>query len=722
MAAVALVSVPASAGAHASFLESQPAAGERVERSPARVVLEFTEPINARLTKVELIDVGSGDSVAVQKVKAAGRQLEVRPTRELAQGAYRVRWHSVSTVDAHVREGYFSFGVQTAAVGTQGLVNEGPLARSGWVRVLARLGLYATLLVFAGGLLLRVLLRGRYGGSWLAVPPAARRDTGIDPEPAERRAATATLAAGALAAVLGIAVALAEGADAAGGVSLAILTDFLLGNPAGTARLAVPLLVAGGLWAARRGQRGFGAVLATSALGAIAASGHAASAGVPLLAVTSAWVHLLAGAVWLGGIALLAIAWGPALRELSSAARLALARSVLPRFGRVALYAFVVVVLTGVVNSAMELGSIDDLWTTAYGRVLLAKIAVVVAMAAVSLTHARWLRPRLLRGLAPGGGRAERSHWRLLRLEPALGAGAVVAVAFLVGFPTPPREAAEAQAAAQAQESCDPCPLPIPERAELSVADWTGKRTVAAWIQQRAGGLEGEVRLMTRDGSPVDEPFAVQGARLAPCGPGCRRFRLEGRPEALRVRVAGATEPVELEARWRAEGNDRARRLVAGAFRRLRETQSVRLAETVRDRPGQTSEVDYRMKAPDRMAYRTSLGFEIVTIDRRRWLRTPGVPWQEQAPPRVPYRTENWLRSPIFVQGERLLRIEDKGEGRVAVVAYMDSGTPGWATAWIDLDTGRLRRMQLVVEGHEIEHRYSAYNKPTTITAPTGPR
>ncbi|MBW3607510.1 MAG: copper resistance protein CopC, partial [Actinobacteria bacterium] len=208
VAAVALVSVPASAGAHASFLESEPAAGQRVERPPARVVLEFTEPINARLTKVELIDVGSGDSVAVQTAKAAGRQLELRPTRELAQGAYRVRWHSVSTVDAHVREGYFSFGVQSAAVGTQGLVNEGPLARSGWVRVLARLGLYATLLVFAGGLLLSVLLRGRYGGSWLAVPPAARRDTGIDPGPAERRAATATLAAGALAAVLGIAVAI----------------------------------------------------------------------------------------------------------------------------------------------------------------------------------------------------------------------------------------------------------------------------------------------------------------------------------------------------------------------------------------------------------------------------------------------------------------------------------------------------------------------------------
>ena len=714
--------VPASAGAHASFLESEPAAGQRVDRAPARVVLEFTEPINARLTTVELIDLASGDSVGVERAKAAGRQLMLRPARELTRGAYRVRWRSVSTVDAHVREGYFSFGVQTAAVGTQGLVNEGPLARSGWVRVLARLGLYATLLVFAGALLLSVLLRGRYGGSWLGVPPAARRETGIDPGPAQARAATATLVAGSLATVLGAAVAIAEGADAAGGLSLAILTDFLVANPAGMARLAVPLLVAGGLWAARRGQCSVGAVLAACALGVIAASGHAASADIPLLAVASAWAHLLAGAVWLGGIALLAIAWGPALRGLSTAARLALARSVLPRFGRVALYAFVVVVLTGVVNSAMELGSVDDLWTTAYGRVLLAKIAVVVAMATVSLTHARWLRPRLLREVTPKGGRAERSHWRLLRIEPALGAGAVVAVAFLVGFPTPPREAAEARAAAQAQESCDPCPLPVPDPAELSVADWTGKRVVAAWIQRRPGGLEGEVRLMARDGSPVDEPFAVQGARLAPCGPGCRRFWLDGRPDGLRVRVAGSSEPAELGARWRAEGNDRARRLVAGAFRRLREAQSVRLAETVRDRPGQVSEVTYRLKAPDRMAYRTSLGFETMLIDRRQWLRTPGVVWQEQAPPRVPYRTENWLRSPIFVQGERLLRIEDEGEGRVAVVAYMDSGTPGWATAWIDLDTGRLRRMQLVVEGHEIEHRYSAYGKPTTINAPTGTR
>jgi copper transport protein len=722
VAVAALLGVPASAGAHASFLESEPAAGQRVERAPVRIFLEFTEPINARLTKVALIDVASGEAVATRAARAGARVLELRPAHELARGAYRVRWHSVSSVDAHVREGYFSFGVQTAAAGTQALINEGPLAREGWVRVLARLGLYATLLVFAGGLLLTVLLRVRSGRSWLAPPPAARLETGIDSKPAEARAATATLVAGSLAALLGIAVAVAEGADAAGGLSMAILTDFLLANPAGTARLAVPLLVAGGLWAARRGRPGVGAGLAACALGAIAASGHAASAASPLLAVSSAWMHLIAGAVWLGGITLLGIAWGPALRELSAAGRRAVARTVLPRFGRVAVYAFGVVVLTGVVNSAMELASIDDLWTTAYGRVLLAKIAVVMVTAGVSFAHAWWLRPRLLRDMTPGGERAARRHWRLLRFEPALGVGAVVAVAFLVGFPTPPREAAEAQAAAGAQKGCDPCPLPVPRSGELAVADWTGKRIVAAWIERRPGGLEGEVRLMTRDGSPVDERFVVEGARLAPCGPGCRRFLVDGRPDALRVRVAGTPEPVRLVARWRAEDNDRARDLVAGAFRRLRDAQSVRLVENVRDRPGQASEVIYRMEAPDRMAYRTSIGFETVLVDRRQWLRTPGVPWQEQAPPRVPYRTENWLRSPIFIQGERLLRIEDDGERRLAVVAYMDSGTPGWATAWIDLDSGRLRRMRLVVEGHEIEHRYSAYGKPAAIAVPVGAR
>ena len=105
------------------------------------------------------------------------------------------------------------------------------------------------------------------------------------------------------------------------------------------------------------------------------------------MAIVADWAHLLGAAVWVGGIALIALAWAPALRR-GTEARLAVARHVLAPFGRVALPAFCVVVVAGVVNAAVELGAPSDLWQTAYGRVLLVKIALVGAIAAASYGHA----------------------------------------------------------------------------------------------------------------------------------------------------------------------------------------------------------------------------------------------------------------------------------------------------------------------------------------------
>lgn len=718
----AAAALPASAAGHASFLEGTPGAGQRVEQSPARIALAFTEPINAPLTRVEIIDAGNGEEVATRRAGAAGRKLTLRPEGALEQGAYRVRWRTVSSVDGHVRQGYFSFGVGAAADAQEGLVAETPLARSGWVRVVARLGLYLALLVFAGALLLRALR-----GAWLALPPADAREAPHAQSGALRRERDVTAISGALAALLGFAVAGAEGADAVGSVSLAIVPDFLLANGAGLARLAVPLLVMAALALALARRYRPAALVATAALGAIAASGHAAAASPPQLAVLSAWVHLVAAAVWLGGIVLLAAVWGPQLRALGSGGRRALLGSVLPRFGRLALPAFLLVVATGTINSIVELGELDALWATAYGRVLLVKIALVLAMAAVGFLHVRGLRPRLVRLGQRADERTERRHWRLLRTEPLLGAGAIAAVAFLVGFPTPPRELAEAEASGDEVRRCDPCPVPVPRPGELSVAAWTGREIVAGWIRREGPGLAGTVRIYKtskgKDGAaPADLALRVLRARHESCGRGCVRFSMDDHPSALRVDVAGRTA-VALPARWERAADQRARRIVAGAFERLRRVRTLRLYErATSDAEGEPG-VTYRLRAPDLMAYRTSAGTEAIRADRRSWIRpSRSSEWQRLPPTEIPYRTSNWLRSQIFVQGERLLRIERERGRPIAVVAYMDSGTPGWATTWIDIGSQRVRRVRTIVENNVIEHRYRAYNAPVRIELPGGPR
>lgn len=369
----------------------------------------------------------------------------------------------------------------------------------------------------------------------------------------------------------------------------------------------------------------------------------------------------------------------------------------------------------------MQLGPVGALWTTAYGRVLLVKIAVVLAMGVVSLLHAAVLRPRL----APLGRRAdaaaERRHWRLLRAEPLLGVAAVVAVAFLVGFPTPPRELEAAADADAKARDCAPCPIAAPRAGELPVAGWTGRGIVAGWIRRSPRGLEGEVRIYQRSkagAAPASRRVSVVDADQRACGVGCVAFSTRGRPQSLRVAVAGRGDVV-LAARWRTGQDDEARRLVRTAFARLRSTRTVRLEERVSGEGGMAGRATYLLQAPDRMTYRTAAGTEFVFADRFQWIRPSDIPVWQQLPLDIPYRTSNWLRSPIFVQGERLLGIERDGSRRTAVVAYMDSGTPGWGVARIDMDSQRVERVDMIVENHLIRHRYSAYGRPVDVAVPT---
>jgi copper transport protein len=138
--------VPSAMG-HAAFVNSTPEAGTRLESSPPQIVIRFTEPLNRSLSKAALANASSGDRIAATKLPA-GRddQLALRLTDRLPLAPYRVEWHTVSTVDGHALEGSFSFGVRTAAAGTEHRIEQSPLARGGWLRIGLRALFYASLL------------------------------------------------------------------------------------------------------------------------------------------------------------------------------------------------------------------------------------------------------------------------------------------------------------------------------------------------------------------------------------------------------------------------------------------------------------------------------------------------------------------------------------------------------------------------------------------------
>jgi hypothetical protein len=97
----------------------------------------------------------------------------------------------------------------------------------------------------------------------------------------------------------------------------------------------------------------------------------------------AAAAHVLSAGMWAGGILALA-----ALRP-PGGWKSAEARDLVERFGRVALIAFAITALTGVLRATDRLHDVSDLWTSAYGVVLLIKCAGVVAMLVLSVAWRR---------------------------------------------------------------------------------------------------------------------------------------------------------------------------------------------------------------------------------------------------------------------------------------------------------------------------------------------
>jgi copper transport protein len=147
-------------------------------------------------------------------------------------------------------------------------------------------------------------------------------------------------------------------------------------------------------------------------------------------------VHLLAVAVWVGGLAVLVVVGAPGWRALPDGDRPTLLRQILPRFSRIAVAAVALVVASGTVNAILELATPGDLWRLTYGRVILAKIALL-GLALVLAARHRWVVPRRLApagdvppppGVAASFERTSRWEAVVLALTVAVTAGLVVLI------------------------------------------------------------------------------------------------------------------------------------------------------------------------------------------------------------------------------------------------------------------------------------------------------
>ncbi|MEV0974149.1 cytochrome c oxidase assembly protein [Microtetraspora glauca] len=120
-----------------------------------------------------------------------------------------------------------------------------------------------------------------------------------------------------------------------------------------------------------------------------ALTGHSSSSPNHGLATTSVAFHVLFLALWVGGLGMLCV------HSFRDGTRLDVAAS---RFSRMALWCFVGVGVSGVASVLARLASVEALFTTPYGLLLVAKMAAFVALGVIGWWHRRRTVPALTAG------------------------------------------------------------------------------------------------------------------------------------------------------------------------------------------------------------------------------------------------------------------------------------------------------------------------------------
>ena len=177
------------------------------------------------------------------------------------------------------------------------------------------------------------------------------------------------------------------------------------------------------------GGAGFGWILATLAL--VMLPLRAAFFGQLLRVVTP--VHELAGGLWIGTLFHMVVnGIAPALRSpLPPERRGAMVQRMVNGFSPLALSAFGLLAVMGVITAWRHLKRLDALWTTPYGWALCAKLVVVAGVLALGAWNWRRQKPQL--GTEAGAVALRRSAtWELVVASVVL-----VITSILVSLPSP---------------------------------------------------------------------------------------------------------------------------------------------------------------------------------------------------------------------------------------------------------------------------------------------
>jgi copper transport protein len=201
------------------------------------------------------------------------------------------------------------------------------------------------------------------------------------------------------------------------------------------AQLLACLTAIVGFVIAHRGARSGWSLAALAAVVLVvtpAATGHAIGSDEAVFAVPLDVVHVLAGSIWLGTLAvILIVGIGAAAKTPGTVPLGARVATMINTFSPLALICGGAMVATGVAASLLHIEPLSALWTSWYGRVLIVKLAFVALLFAVGAWNWRRVRPSL------GGDQGVRALRFSARIELTVAAMVLMVTAFLIALPLP---------------------------------------------------------------------------------------------------------------------------------------------------------------------------------------------------------------------------------------------------------------------------------------------
>ena len=419
---------PGESQAHAILLRSEPAKDAVVSVSPGQVRLWFSEDLNPALSTVTIVNQANAQVDAGNAHVSAGdpREMDIALKPHLPPAVYVVIYRSASNADGHLLSGSFLFTV----VGPDGTA---PTGRPGSLPGINTLGGGSRTASPAGQLdgpalvnLLMITLMEVGAVFWVGTslwlrfvlaPVAAEHE---EMHSVSQRVRARFVRRFALPTLLVMLLAhggllLGQALTLTGGQLDRALAPSILGSLVTSGRfglfwlirvsilLLALLLSTFEVWDIQRlrqvnhvlqwGQLLLGLAL----LIAMALSSHAAAVtgSIVTTALVADWLHLIAAALWVGGMGAIAVVYLPTLRQIPLSERASTLLTVLPSYSPYAVIGVLLMAVTGPFSATVHLTSWEQLATTAYGQVLLVKVLLVGAMLVTSAFHVFWLRPRL---------------------------------------------------------------------------------------------------------------------------------------------------------------------------------------------------------------------------------------------------------------------------------------------------------------------------------------